>query len=54
MRDVGSNLQKFEDRLLAHNKLGTSARDPKHVDKIKVKLSYFFNLKNGDKTSALI
>ena len=35
MRDMTSTLQKYEDRLATHNKLGTSAKDPKHVDKVK-------------------
>ncbi|OWF34915.1 Dystonin [Mizuhopecten yessoensis] len=35
LRDVESSMQKCEDRLEAHNKQGSSARDPKHVDKMK-------------------
>lgn len=35
-KDYDTNLTKCEDKLTSHNKMGPSAKDPKHVDAIKV------------------
>ena len=35
-RDLNSTLKKLEDKLDSHNRLGSSAKDPKHQDKIRV------------------
>lgn len=39
LRDMESSLQKSEDRFRGHNMQGTSAKDPKHADKIKVRFT---------------
>lgn len=38
MKDYSSNLTKCEDSLKNHNNIGPSAKDPKHADKIKVRV----------------
>lgn len=44
MKDYSSNLTKCEDSLKNHNNIGPSAKDPKHADKIKVRVwSCFHN-----------
>jgi len=35
-RDLDSTLARLEERLEAHNNLGSSAKDPKYQDKIRV------------------
>jgi len=36
LAEAHSALTKWEDKMVAHNSLGPAAKDPKHVDKIKV------------------
>ena len=36
MADARQSLTRWEDKLAAHMDMGTAARDPKHIDKIKV------------------
>lgn len=36
MSDLGSHIKKFEDKLDSHKKLGVAAKEPKHMDKVKV------------------
>ena len=36
LSDLGSNLKKYEDKVKAHTALGPAAKEPKHMDKIKV------------------
>lgn len=41
MRESESTLDRYKDKLDTHLKQGSSAKDPKHIDKIKVnKLQY--------------
>ena len=35
-KNVNTLLKKLEDKMETHNKLGSSAKDPKHQDKISV------------------
>lgn len=35
-KNVNALLKKLEDKMDAHNRLGSSAKDPKHQDKIRV------------------
>lgn len=43
MKDYSSNLTKCEDSLKNHNNMGPSAKDPKHADKIKVRVTSCFH-----------
>ena len=36
LAEANSALSKWEDKVAAHNSLGPAAKDPKHVEKIKV------------------
>lgn len=41
MRESESTLDRYKDKLDTHLKQGSSSKDPKHIDKIKVnKLQY--------------
>ena len=46
MADCRQSLTRWEDKLAAHMDMGTAARDPKHIDKIKVGFGrlFFFSL----------
>jgi hypothetical protein len=43
LTEANSTLTKWEDKMAAHNSLGASAKDPKHVDKIKVSVALLNN-----------
>ena len=36
LAEANSALSKWEDKMSAHNSLGPGAKDPKHIEKIKV------------------
>ena len=53
LAEANSALTKWEDKMAAHNTLGSAAKDPKHVDKIKVRKfmigKYAFNIQLSKK-----
>lgn len=41
LRDLGHSVQRCEDKLASHDALGGAARDPKMLDRIKVRFFFF-------------